>query len=57
MLVQSFMHTKASPVLMAWETGAPKAQACAYTARGTLAIQGTSGANAVLTRFPQTHMA
>ena len=57
MLVQSFMHTKASLVLMVWETGAPKAQACAYTARGTLAIQGTSGANAVLTRFPQTHMA
>ena len=57
MLVQSFMHTKASLVLMVWETGAPKAQACAYTARGTLAIQGANGANAVLTRFSQTHKA
>ena len=57
MLVQASARTKASLVLMVCETGALEAQACAWTARGTLAIQGPSGADAVLARFPQTHKA
>ena len=57
MLVQASARTKASLVLMVCETGALEAQACAWTARDTLAHQGRTAADVVPARCHQQHKA
>ena len=53
MLVQASESTKASLVLMVCETGAPRSTSMCLVARGTFVISGTTGADAILGRFPR----